>query len=215
MKVGTDGVLLGTIANGGNRILDIGTGTGLVALMMAQRYTDAMIDAIDIDADACKQAESNVDLSAFKDRIRIHHSSLEDFVNHHNKADGYDAIVCNPPFFENSLECPDNQRNIARHASSMPLSQLMNAAAQLLKADGVLTIIIPADLVVRVEEESGKTSLFIVRCTYIKTTERKKAKRAVLMLAKSNRKEETQTYSLMENGERTPWFKQLTSDFYL
>lgn len=99
MKVGTDGVLLGAWANGGDCILDIGTGSGLIALFMAQRNVRAQIVAIDIDSDAIKQAKINVENSIFRNRISVIESSLQNF--HQGK---YDSIVCNPPFFVNSLK---------------------------------------------------------------------------------------------------------------
>ena len=95
MKVGTDGVLLGAWANGGSRILDIGTGTGLIALMMAQRFADATIDAVEIDAEAAAQARENVAATAYADRISIAETAIQLYPTHHK----YDAIVSNPPFF--------------------------------------------------------------------------------------------------------------------
>ena len=110
MKVGTDGVLLGSWANGGKRILDIGTGTGLIALMMAQRYTDAIIDAVEIDHDAALQAYENVSNTEFANRIKI----VETAIQHYSTQDKYNAIVSNPPFFIDSLLNPNAQRSTAR-----------------------------------------------------------------------------------------------------
>lgn len=102
MKVGTDGVLLGSWANGGKRILDIGTGTGLIALMMAQRYTDAIIDAVEIDHDAALQAYENVSNTEFANRINI----VETAIQHHSTQDKYNAIVSNPPFSSTVCSTP-------------------------------------------------------------------------------------------------------------
>ena len=115
MKVGTDGVLLGSWADGGDRILDIGTGTGLIALMMAQRFDGAHIDCIDIDPKACQQARGNVADSRFSSRINVYHSDVSSF----EPPQQYDSIVCNPPFFSESLKCPDEQRSMARHTDSL------------------------------------------------------------------------------------------------
>ena len=111
MKVGTDGVLLGAWAKGGTRILDIGTGTGLIALMMAQRFSTAQIDAIEIDKGALEDAHLNVSASPFNDRINILNSSLQDYASCSENQEGgiYDAIVCNPPYFINSLKKPYNK----------------------------------------------------------------------------------------------------------
>ena len=122
MKVGTDGVLLGAWAEGGCTILDIGTGTGLVALMMAQRFEDAQVVGIDIDPDASEQARENVAASPFASRISILHTSLQAFSTERK----FDAIVSNPPYFEHSLKNPDAARAAARHADSLPFADLFS-----------------------------------------------------------------------------------------
>ena len=109
MKVGTDGTLLGSWANGGESVLDVGTGTGLIALMMAQRFPCAKITAIDISNDAFLQAEENVLASPYSDRISVLNIAFQQLPH-----SIYDSIVCNPPFFENSLLCPDPERSMAR-----------------------------------------------------------------------------------------------------
>ena len=122
MKVGTDGVLLGAWASGGSRILDVGTGTGIIALMMAQRYPQARVTAIDIDEGAVRQALLNVAQSPYKDRVEVLQESVQGHAGNAGQsgnsgnAVSYDAIVSNPPFFIDSLNAPDRQRNIARHA---------------------------------------------------------------------------------------------------
>ncbi len=115
MKVGTDGVLLGAWARGGKRVLDIGTGTGLVALMMAQRFTDAVVDAVEIDHDTAGQAMENVSSSPFANRVKVFAKALQGF-----EPDApYDSIVTNPPFFSNSLLAPDSSRTMARHTVAL------------------------------------------------------------------------------------------------
>ena len=134
-KVGTDGVLLGALADGGKRILDIGTGTGLIALMMAQRFPGAHITGIDIDRDAVLQAQSNVAASPFANSIDIIQTDFADFTT----TDTYDSITCNPPFFENSAPCPDEKRSMARHTASLPFSTPISKTARLLADNGVMT----------------------------------------------------------------------------
>lgn len=141
MKVGTDGVLLGAWAAGGRHILDIGTGTGLIALMMAQRFEGARICGIDMDDGACRQAMANVAGSPFAARIEICHSRLQDF----SPSVTFDSIVSNPPFFTNSLKCPDARRSAARHADTLPFADLFRGVARLLDSDGVFSAVIPAD----------------------------------------------------------------------
>ena len=121
MKVGTDGVLLGSWAKGGKRILDIGTGTGLIALMMAQRFPDANIDAIEIDENAVIQATENVLRSPFTKQIVVKHCSLQTYSETKEK---YDSIVCNPPYFVDSLKSNDNNRTVARHTDALPFNDL-------------------------------------------------------------------------------------------
>ena len=135
MKVGTDGVLLGAWAGteSCSRILDVGTGTGLIALMLAQR-SKAVVDAIDIDADACLQAQENAESSLFAGRINVFHSDLVDFAQASTHL--YDLIVSNPPYFVDSLKCPNLQRNTARHTDTLTLEDLLQYSRKLLAPQG-------------------------------------------------------------------------------
>jgi tRNA1Val (adenine37-N6)-methyltransferase len=142
MKVGTDGVLLGawTDVHSACHILDIGTGTGLISLMLAQRC-DARIKAIDIDRDAVEQAKGNIAASPWKDRIEV---ELQD-VCRYSPDVRFDVIVSNPPYFVNSLKCPDEQRNTARHTDNLDFENLIAAVSRLLHAEGTFSVIIPTD----------------------------------------------------------------------
>ena len=143
MKVGTDGVLLGAWAEGGKRILDIGTGTGLIALMMAQRFPASTIDAIEIDSDAASQAVDNVKLSSFSNIVHVMNGSFQDFASS-MPSKQYDSIVSNPPFFNNSLKNPDEARMLARHTDTLSFRDLFHGVEKLLMDDGVFSAIIPA-----------------------------------------------------------------------
>ena len=125
MKVGTDGVLLGAWAHGGKRILDIGTGTGLVAIMMAQRFADAHVTAVEIDHNAALQACNNANCSPFASRISIVETSIQNFEVYGTQL--FDSIVSNPPFFTDSLKNPDSQRATARHADTLPYLRMGNS----------------------------------------------------------------------------------------
>ena len=211
MKVGTDGVLLGAWAEGGRRILDIGTGTGLVALMMAQRYADAEVTGIEIDDEAASQAKENAATSPFTERVSIHNVSLQDF----NAGTTYDAITCNPPFYDNSLICPDDSRTTARHTTSLSYHTLIEHCADLLSDDGTLSIIIPTEYLSKIESECAYASLFIHKKLFVRTTEKKAPKRVMLAIGK-NRADNTscETAILSKDDKRSEWYAQLTNDFY-
>ena len=229
MKVGTDGVLLGALATGGKKVLDIGTGTGLCALMLAQRYPDAMITAIDIDKDACEQATENVAESPFSGRIEVVNVSLEnyeraaldtstcrhDVITKENRPP-FDSIISNPPFFEENLACPDNQRDKARHTTSLPFSSLIECSKSLLADEGTLTLILPTTALSRIETECAYANMFITRKIFICTTEKKAPKRIVLYIMKHPSPVESETQVLMVQGvQRSPWYEALTETFYL
>lgn len=159
MKVGTDGVLLGAWASVRNahKILDVGTGTGLVALMLAQRsLPDADIVALEIDKAAAGQAGENVARSPWKKRIEVVQA---DFRNYQS-SDKFDVIVSNPPYFVDSLECPDQQRNAARHNDSLTYEELLEGVAGLLAEDGTFTIVIPTDVADRVKMTAAAKNLY-------------------------------------------------------
>lgn len=167
MKVGTDGVLLGGWASvaGAGRILDIGTGTGLVALMLAQRNSEARIDAIDIDREACLQAEANVAASPFAGRIRVFPVALADY--RPEEKCPYDLVVSNPPYFTDALKCPDPQRRIARHTDTLPLDELLQTARQWLHPAGRLGIVWPAEGRERLETAARQAGLHFIRLTEV------------------------------------------------
>lgn len=157
MKVGTDGVLLGawTTVEASQRILDIGTGTGLVALMLAQR-SRASIVALEIDEAATRQAQENVSKSAWKDRIEV---LKMDFGNYTSSC-LFDVIVSNPPYFVDSLKGPDKQRNWARHNNNLTYEKLLIGVANLLTTDGTFTIVIPTDVAQVVTEMAKEHHLY-------------------------------------------------------
>ena len=216
MKVGTDGTLLGAWALASEspcRILDIGTGTGLIALMMAQRYPQAKVTAIDIDDGAVRQAKENVSASPFADRINV----IKADVLTVEEEEKYDSIVCNPPFFEDSLTCPDPQRTEARHTVSLGYRQLMEAAFRLLKDDGHFSLIIPSDCRERLESEAHLRGFFLSRVCSIQTTPKKAPKRYMIELSKQPVNEVDTTNGILESSPqvRSDWYQELTKEFYI
>ena len=216
MKVGTDGTLLGAWANapvGACRILDIGTGTGLIALMMAQRYPESQVVGIDIDGDAALQAQENVDASPFSNRVKIINvdvTKIED-------KEGFDAIVCNPPYFVDSLICPQDQRTLARHTVSMTYEQLMQTAYKLLKNEGMFSIVIPTENNDAIESSAALAGFIISRICMIKTTPNKLPKRQLMEF----RKKRIDDFELREevlemiHNQRSVWYHELTKEFYI
>ena len=190
MKVGTDGVLLGSWATGGARVLDVGTGTGIMALMLAQRCPEARVTAIDIDEGAVRQAIQNVAQSPFNDRVEVLRCSVQEFngrdgSNGRDGANGlYDAIVSNPPFFIDSLQTPDRQRTVARHAETLTYAQLMQAAWRLLADGGELSVVVPFDYRQRMEDEATFVGFFPSRLCAVRTAAHKPAKRFLLAFRK-------------------------------
>ena len=216
MKVGTDGVLLGAWARGGGRILDIGTGTGLVALMMAQRFPHAQVDAIDIDADACSQAVDNVEASPFAENVKVECLSVQRMAGDERRWTAYDAVVSNPPFFENALKAPALARNRARHNDTLPYDELFAAVRRLISSEGQFSVIIPFDYRGRLEQEAALWGFHLVRRCAIRTTPAKQPKRYLLAFCLQAGELETSEGVLeVQPGVRSEWYRQLTGDFYL
>jgi len=218
MKVGTDGVLLGAWANvdGCNNILDIGTGTGLIALMLAQRNLGVTVDAIDIDEQCVVQAQQNVASSSFAQRVVVQNSSFQDFLQ---GADiKYDLIVCNPPFFQNALKSPSESRNFARHTNTLSFTDIIAQSSPLLADKGRLSLILPHDCKQQILDEAAKADLCACRITNVFPLPHKSAKRILVELTKDKSASVCTEESLIIELARHQYsaeFKALTDDFYL
>jgi len=216
MKVGTDGVLLGAWAavSGSNYILDIGTGTGLIAIMLAQR-SSAEIDAVEIDQAAYRQASQNVSECKWKDRIKLYNQSFQEFYKFQQEQ--YDLIVTNPPYFIDALQAPDEKRTHARHAHSLNFDDILNGSKKRIKETGRLSLILPFSEGIYFQEKAEAFDLFCIRKTYVKPTPSKDPKR--LLMEFSPKKEPlTEDYLVIENNKRhhyTKEYKELTKKFYL
>ena len=204
MKVGTDGVLLGAWAHGGMHVLDAGTGTGIIALMMAQRFPEALVTAIDVDEGAVRQAQENVLQSPFSERIEVLGESLQ---QHEGR---YDSILSNPPFFMDSLKAPDAQRTMARHTTTLTYQELMQAAWRLLTDEGELSVVVPFDYRQRMEDEAIFVGFFPSRICAVKTTEKKAPKRYLLAFKKHPCPCEKEELTIGSEA-----YRLLTQDFYL
>jgi len=211
MKVGTDGTLLGAWAEGGRKILDIGTGTGLIALMMAQRFPEACVTGIDIDSAAVGQARTNVAQSPFANRIEILEADAQSF-------DGsFDAIVSNPPFFADSLLSPDSRRTLARHSLSLTYQALFETARRVLTEQGIISVVVPFDYVQKVKSEAALSGFFIHREWAVKTTPRKDSRRFLLSFGLHSVDNIDAGIGILEDspGHRSDWYRQLTEAFYI
>lgn len=212
MKVGTDGVLLGAWARGGRRILDVGTGSGLIALMMAQRFSEAGVTAIDIEPGACLQARENVAASPFAGRIRVVETALQDF-----REGEYDAIVCNPPFYAGTLASKTAARTMARSAETLPFADLFRHAARLLADGGAFSVVVPAALHSEFDVEAAFAGLWPRRVCMVKSVPRKAPGRCLLEYGKRSpaRVDEAEEYLNNADMTRSEWYAGLTEEFYL
>lgn len=216
-KVGTDGVLLGAwtpIEVGCKNILDVGTGSGLIALMLAQKTNeDVHIDAIDIDELAYIQATKNFNNSLWKNRINTYHTSLQNF----QPEKEYDLIVCNPPFFSNSLQPKNISRTQARHDDSLMLNDLIIHSKKLLNKRGMLSIIYPFEKKDVLLQNGIENDLYAEKICMVKGAENLPVKRILVLFRNSNDTatvHEELTIEVSRNNY-TNAYKMLTKDFYL
>ncbi|WP_455634159.1 tRNA1(Val) (adenine(37)-N6)-methyltransferase [Parabacteroides sp.] len=216
MKVGTDGVLLGAWASTERclRILDVGTGTGLIALMLAQRST-TILDAIDIDPDACLQARENIAKSPFANRTQVYQTSLSEYKpDEHIK---YDLIVSNPPYFIDSLKCPDTKRNLARHTDTLSLPDLLRDSRKLLAPEGNIALVLPFEQREYLIGLAREESLFPLRETHVSPVPDAIPKRLLIELSAKPVTEPELSYLTLEieRHRYTDEFIALAKDFYL
>ena len=230
MKVGTDGVLLGawcpvdsrasssksSKSFKGFKVLDVGTGSGLIALMLAQRIQGAQITAIDIDAGAVEQAKYNFSISPWADRLECHQTALQEI-----EGKGiYDLIVSNPPYFQDSLKNPDSQRAMARHTDTLSYEELLKHSARLLTKEGILALVLPIEAEQQIITLAQSLGLYPTHITHVYPKPGKAAKRLLIAFSPS-----PLAYSLSpiansltlesETSPRSEAYKELTKEFYL
>ena len=216
-KVGTDGVLLGAWApvEGARRILDIGTGSGLLALMVAQRVPEAQVTGVDVDAEAVVQAQENVARSPFSERIRVLLSDVRDYAESY-QGERYGHIVCNPPFYTAQTLPPDARRAVARNASGLPFGELVGCAARLLETEGVFSVVLPTDCQPEFTRLCAVSGLHPVRLCLVQTVARKAAKRCLISYARRLEEWPQKENLILQDGqERSEGYKRLTREFYL
>ena len=218
MKIGTDGVLLGAwapITHQPFSILDIGTGTGIIALMLAQRSNAAQIDALEIEENAYEQATDNFENSPWNERLFCFHAGLDEFME--EPEDEYDLIVSNPPFYAEDYKTNDEQRDLARFQDALPFEDLIEAADLLLSENGILAVIIPFKEEERFLAIANEFELYPTHITRVKGTPTTEIKRSLLALSRNKINNTTTDELVIEIGrhEYTPEYIALTQEFYL
>ncbi|MCK8521095.1 methyltransferase [Aquimarina sp. D1M17] len=217
MKIGTDGVLLGAwtpVDASVNSILDIGTGTGVIALMMAQRGNAEIVDALEIDADAYEQAVDNFEASPWGDRLFCYHASYQEFVEEID--DQYDLLISNPPFYAEDYKTADQKRDLARFQDALPFEHILIGATKLLTDLGQLAIIVPVNEEQKLVHLGERVGLYPQKITRVRGTLTSEVKRSMLLFGK--KRGEVKTDELVIEISRHQYTKEyisLTQDFYL
>ena len=217
MKVGTDGVLLGawtSIFHNPNAILDIGTGTGLIALQLAQRSNAELIDALEIDDNAYEEAVTNFEQSNWSDRLFCYHASLAEFVDEID--DTYDLIVSNPPFYTDDFKSNNLERNKARFTESLSFEELIDSVTNLLSKNGIFSVIIPFKEEKYFIELALKNKLFPSRICRVKGNATSAIKRSLIDFSFNKTKIDFSELIIeIERHQYTNDYKELVSGFYL
>ncbi len=217
MKIGTDGVLLGAwtpLINNPYNVLDIGAGTGILSLMLAQRSNAEQIDAIEIDEDAYEQCVENFEASPWGDKLFCFHAGLDEFVD--EPEDEYDLIISNPPFYTDDYKSDNTSRDLARFEDALPFEELIEAAALLLSDNGIFSVIIPYKEEERFVSLCKELDLFPLKITRVKGTPTSEIKRCLLAFC---RMEQTPLIDELvieiSRHNYTPEYIELTKEFYL
>ena len=219
MKVCTDSCLFGAwVAHAieqkefnPKNILDIGTGTGLLSLMLAQK-TNSFIDAVETNSDACTQACENFKASLWNKQLHAFHSDIKKW----KTPNKYDLIICNPPFFENDLLPEDEQKNISKHSHALSLEELLFAVQNLLSEDGNFAVLLPSNRATWFESKAFNHSLFAKECVLVKQTTKHNIFRTILILKKQKTGQVMKTISIKNDSNNyMPEFIELLEDYYL
>ena len=218
MKVGIDGVLLGAwcpIDNNSFSILDIGAGTGILSLMLAQRSNVTQIDAIEIDEDAYEQCVENFESSPWGDRLFCFHAGLDEFID--EPEDQYDIIISNPPFYSEDYKTGSEQRNLARFQEAMPFEDLIESADLLLSENGIFSVIIPFTEEEKFINLCAEVELYPIKVTRVKGTPTTEIKRSLLAFKRYELSVLTADELIIETARHqyTEDYIALTKDFYL
>lgn len=218
MKIGTDSVLLGAwcpIDNNPFSVLDIGAGTGILSLMLAQRSNAEQIDALEIDEDAYEQCVENFENSPWSDRLFCFHAGLDEFVD--EPEDEYDLILSNPPFYSEDYKTNNDSRDLARFQEAMPFEDLVEAADLLMSENGIFAVIIPFKEEVRFIDLCAAVELFPIKVTRVKGSHTTPIVRSLLAFKRFELPvlEADELVIEINRHEYTDEYIELTKDFYL
>lgn len=217
MKIGTDSVLLGawtSVTHQPFSVLDIGSGTGILSLMLAQRTTAEIIEAIEIDDDAFEQCTDNFENSPWNDRLFCFHASLLEYIEAVDEK--FDLIICNPPFYSEDYKTNDTSRNLARFSDAMPLEHIIFAVAHFLSDNGKFSIVIPNKLEERFIEEAELIDLYPNRILHVRGNPNTEIKRSLIEFSFQNSMPKTSELIIeTERHKYTDDYISLTKDFYL
>ena len=220
MKVGTDGVLLGAwvpLINNPFNILDIGAGTGLISLMLAQRSNAEQIDAIEIDEDAYEECVENFEASPWGDRVFCYHADLEEYTDElFEEQEEYDLIVSNPPFYSENYSSGDQKRDQARFQEALPFDMLIESAQALLSENGIFAVIIPYKEEQNFIQLCESVNLFPLKITRVKGNPNAEIKRSLLAFTRLQQQPLINELTIeIERHNYTPEYIELTKNFYL
>lgn len=217
MKIGTDGVLLGawaSIEQKPNSILDIGAGTGILSLMLAQRTLAENIEALEIDEDAYEQCVENFEASPWADRLFCYHAGLDEFLEEIEEP--YDLIISNPPFYSETVSSGNSSRDTARQSQSLPFDELLEAVSKLLSADGIFAVVIPFKEEISFVSLAVSFGLYPNRILRVKGNPSAEIKRSLLEFRFENSSAlEEELIIEIQRHEYTNDYIALTKDFYL
>ena len=217
MKIGTDGVLLGAwtpLINNPYNLLDIGAGTGILSLMLAQRSNLEQIDAIEIDEGAYEQCVENFEASPWSDRLFCFHAGLDEFVD--DPEEEYDLIISNPPFYTDTFKSENTQRDIARFEDALPFEELIEAADLLLSDNSIFSVIIPYKEETKFVSMCKELELFPLKITRVKGTPTAEIKRSLLAFTRIEQTPIIDELTIeISRHQYTPEYIALTQDFYL
>ena len=216
MKINTDGVLLGALAKAENpvNILDIGTGTGVIALMLAQRFPSAVIDAVEIDKTAAATAARNFANSVFNERLTVFPTSFEQFFKS-NPGKKYDLIVANPPFYINSLKSPEINKQLAKHADKAFFEQLINALVDHLDESGQAWLVLPISTSAIVKEIAGKQNLATYSAITVYSYADSEAHREIIIVSRSKIESKASRFIIYDApGIYSEQYRNALKDFF-